>query len=570
MSTTTSPRRTIPLVGTPPFTTAVYSLDTRDRSRLSYEKARSVGLAYDLSFHDISSLSQKFWDLHFDPVVLLDGSAFTLLTIHYNLCAGTIASYASRRPELRLLVEDLLRFRTLGQYMLTEVGHGLDAHNLETTATLLPSGEFLLNSPTPQSAKFMPPTVPAGTPCIAVVFARLLVNKEDFGIHPFVVPLNDGFQMCTGVQARQLPAREGPNPVNHAITTFRNVRLPRTSLLGALEKPRSFHNHVLQITSRVNVGTMALSCLGIPFMQCYATIGTMYSLRRTTGPPDHPEPILQFRTQQLPLLTVAAQVSVLSAFQRWATNAFCTMKDIRIRRGIAAIAKAIAVQHSQEACLAVSERCGAQGLFAHNQMTRLHAEMRGLAIAEGDILGLSIRLATELLLGRYVMPAPENPTSLLALHEAGIFEEARDIITSVPHHRSVEVNRLILPRCQALVEAIGHRMAYDAAVAAGVKPCLIDLYVANVVKLDPAWYSENTRLGRRAQAEMETKALDETLPLLGSLVREMDVGPYISAPIVSDERWSDFVASLEVFEGTAKVGLPTDDTPAFEMVRAQL
>ena len=37
--------------------------------------------------------------------------------------------------------------------MLTELGHGLDIANMETTATQLPSGEFLLNSPTPSAAK---------------------------------------------------------------------------------------------------------------------------------------------------------------------------------------------------------------------------------------------------------------------------------------------------------------------------------------------------------------------------------------------------------------------------------
>ena len=38
--------------------------------------------------------------------------------------------------------------------MLTELGHGLDIINIETTATFLPTGEFLLHSPTAASAKY--------------------------------------------------------------------------------------------------------------------------------------------------------------------------------------------------------------------------------------------------------------------------------------------------------------------------------------------------------------------------------------------------------------------------------
>lgn len=37
--------------------------------------------------------------------------------------------------------------------MLTELGHGLDSRNLETTATLLPDGGFELQTPSPAAAK---------------------------------------------------------------------------------------------------------------------------------------------------------------------------------------------------------------------------------------------------------------------------------------------------------------------------------------------------------------------------------------------------------------------------------
>lgn len=48
----------------------------------------------------------------------------------------------------------------------------------------------------------MPPTVPAGLPTVAVVWAKLLVDGEDRGVRPFLVPLNDGKTMCAGVTSR--------------------------------------------------------------------------------------------------------------------------------------------------------------------------------------------------------------------------------------------------------------------------------------------------------------------------------------------------------------------------------
>ena len=48
----------------------------------------------------------------------------------------------------------------------------------------------------------MPPTIPIGIPCTGIVFARLVVNGESHGIRPFIVELNDGTQMCSGITAR--------------------------------------------------------------------------------------------------------------------------------------------------------------------------------------------------------------------------------------------------------------------------------------------------------------------------------------------------------------------------------
>lgn len=98
---------------------------------LAYERAEAAALAYgmshqmvitsphqshltrsvDMTMDDLLSLSPKFWDFHRDPVIVVDGAAFTIMTIAYNLCAGTISRYAMSRPDLVPIVEDILRFR---------------------------------------------------------------------------------------------------------------------------------------------------------------------------------------------------------------------------------------------------------------------------------------------------------------------------------------------------------------------------------------------------------------------------------------------------------------------------
>lgn len=120
---------------------------------------------------------------------------------------------------------------------------------------------------------------------------------------------------------------------------------------------------------RVAIGSIALGSVLVPVMKVYATIAALYSLRRTVvGRQNVPTPIFSFRTQQLPIFTAIAQTMVLEAFQRWAVTIFTDdTLDPRVRHGIAICLKAVMVQHSQAANLALSERCGAQGLMDYNQ-----------------------------------------------------------------------------------------------------------------------------------------------------------------------------------------------------------
>lgn len=527
-----------------------------DSAVRSYARAKAVGLAHKLTIRDVSELSYKFWDMHRDHILSSDGAAATLLTIQYNLVVGTLCQYMSGREDIRRLAQDILDWKIHAQFCLTELGHGLDIANLETTVELLPNGQLLLNTPSTNAAKFMPPTIPAGEACIAIVFAKLIVGKEDRGIHPFLVPLNDGKCMLPGVTARMLPYRNGSRPVNHALTSFHNVVLPRSALLGSTD--HLDRNIFMMSISRVAVGSIALATLAASFFRVVATIAARYSQRRTViGNGSTPAPIMQFRTQQIPIFTALAQAHVLRAFDRWAVDAFSDLdEDPRVRHGIAACFKVTTVQISQAATISVSDRCGAQGLFEHNQMSVLHAEMRGIAIAEGDNLALSIRLATEILLGRYALPPPADPQCLLARHEASLISEARSILSTLSSHRSPDFNRLILPMCMPLVEAIGHRMAYDASVAAQVPQCLIDLFVASVIKMDAAWYSEVGGITRRNQAFLVDKAVTAMSADLEYHIQSLDAEPYVTAPISSSHKWEDFVAGLPTYDAAAAAAAP--------------
>jgi hypothetical protein len=45
-------------------------------------------------------------------------------------------------------------------------------------------------------------TIPCSIPAVGIVFAKLIVKDQDFGIRAFVLPFNDGTNMMPGITAK--------------------------------------------------------------------------------------------------------------------------------------------------------------------------------------------------------------------------------------------------------------------------------------------------------------------------------------------------------------------------------
>ncbi|RMZ45258.1 hypothetical protein AFCA_010407 [Aspergillus flavus] len=557
----------------------LFRVSTNDATRdekiaLAYHRARAIARAYAFKVDDILYLSDKFWKFHQDMIHTQDSAAFSLLAIQFNLCVGTLAPFLRHREDLECLIEPLLNFEISGQFLLTEVGHGLDAQAIETVATLLPDGAFDLHTSSPDAAKFMPATSPIpGFPRVGIVIARLIVEDEDRGVRPFFVWLNDGHEMSTGIYARVLPGRAGSKPLDHCITSFKHVRLPHSALLGSLEAPTDPRKSFRSAIHRVYIGTLSLSTVLISALKRSVFVAGKYSFRRYIwGPSNHPRPIISFRTQQRPILHTLAQIAVFDPYAKASIQQYMDPKiPYIVRQGIAAAFKAVLTRATQESLHQLAERCGPQGLFAYNNIIDNQIEARGNSIAEGDTLALSIRLASELILGKYTMPPPRYPFSLLAVYETGLFQHARDIVNSLGGaYRKAEFNTRILPRCQTLVEAVGHRLAYEAALDAGVASELLDLYEAGVVLHHSGWFVENLALDTETQFNMEMQAMNSILPRIGDLLNATGAEPYCTAPIVSDEAWMEFTRSLEVHHGNARMDICEYDADLAESEPASL
>ena len=146
--------------------------------------------------------------------------------------------------------------------------------------------------------------------------------------------------------------------------------------------------HFFAMITRITTGTLAMALIMIPALKCVTYILGKYSLRRTVSVANNEQvPIFSFRTQQAPILHALAQLAVMEPF---AKQIIAWYKDPsfrpEVRNGFVVILKAIFIQMAQRSIPQLVERCGAQGLFEHNQICDADVSYNSQIVSGSEIM----------------------------------------------------------------------------------------------------------------------------------------------------------------------------------------
>lgn len=394
------------------------NLHWKARCIKSYENASYLMRVYPLSANDIKNQSDRLFALH-EWVTMVDGTLMTILTIHYNLCLGTLLANKKSTIQHAKTIEQLLTGKFIGAFLATELGYGNNVMNLQTTAIYNPkSKSFRIYSVTAEARKFMPNTAAVGVAKQAIVLARLKSNGVDHGVFPFVVQLhNDDGSIRDGVRITPLGEKAGYD-LDNAITDFRGIEVPHGSIVlddftdfteaGVLSGPGISHRkRFLESIDRVQVGKLVLAAAISRGMSLALKICSDYLSNRKTFAPRHEDiPIIQYNHIQKHL-----SQSIVKTVACRLLHDFC--KDsIQSNRNLA-ILKIVTTQHAQEVLFHSREKIGAQGLFSKNKILPFLCQLPGLVTAEGDNDILLIRMAREILMAENYRLPRINWTSLL-------------------------------------------------------------------------------------------------------------------------------------------------------------
>lgn len=120
----------------------------------------------------------------------MNANALVKLAVQYSLFGGTIINLGT--AEHHKMIDDIQNLNTLGCFGMTEKGHGSNVRGIETTATYdRKTREFVIHTPHRKAMKTW--IGGAGGARYSSVFAQLIVDGKNHGVHVFLVPMRDQY-----------------------------------------------------------------------------------------------------------------------------------------------------------------------------------------------------------------------------------------------------------------------------------------------------------------------------------------------------------------------------------------
>lgn len=168
----------------------------------------------------------------FEETVTANPSLQIKAGVQFGLFGGAILHLGDAEQHEKWLL-DAQSGRLLGSFAMTEIGHGSDVANVATTATYDPaSEEFVIVTPFRAATKEYIGNA-ARDARAAVVFAQLVTQGVNHGVHAFFVPVrDDAGEPLPGISLEDDGYKGGLKGVDNGRIAFDSVRIPRKNLLN--------------------------------------------------------------------------------------------------------------------------------------------------------------------------------------------------------------------------------------------------------------------------------------------------------------------------------------------------
>lgn len=335
--------------------------------------------------------------------------------VQFGLFGGSVLWLGTKKHHDKYLA-DIGTLKLPGCFAMTEMGHGSNVRELETTATYdHSSNTIVINSPTPTAGKdYIGNAARHGR--MASVFAQLIVDGEKHGVHAILVPIRDeGGNPMPGVRIEDCGYKLGLNGVDNGRLWFDQVAVPADNLLnrfGNINENGKYDSPIENPSRRFFTmlgtlvgGRVCVPQAGLSAAKSALTIAIKYALKRRQFAPKEGETetlLLDYPTHQRRLMPRLAKAYALDFALTYLTKRYSnrTEDDIREIETMAAGIKSYATWYTTDTIQECREACGGKGYLAENRFSELKADTDIFTTFEGDNTVL-MQLVAKGLLGAF-------------------------------------------------------------------------------------------------------------------------------------------------------------------------
>ncbi len=343
----------------------------------------------------------------FENMMYVDGSLTIKFGVQFGLFGGSIEKLGTKKHKDKYL-RDAGTAALLGCFAMTETGHGSNVRGIKTTATYAKETDsIIIHTPGKNDNKeYIGNALDSK---MASVFAQLIVNGKNEGVHAILVPVrNEKHELLPGVIIEDNGYKLGLNGVDNGKIWFNQVSVPRENLLnkyGDITPDGRYHSDIKNPNKRFFTmlgtlvgGRICVARAGLGGAKFALAVAVKHALKRrqfNDSVKIQEDLLMDYPTHQLRLTPLVASAYVYHVTLDNLMETYCdeTQTDKRVIETQVAGLKAMVTWYANDTIQECREACGGKGYLLENRIADFKGDVDIFTTFEGDNTVLSLLAA---------------------------------------------------------------------------------------------------------------------------------------------------------------------------------